>query len=289
MKLKQLLLSSLLSVGLIFTGCSLDTNNSSSSTNKSSSALDPAHIHFIDVGQGDAIFIQCGDFTMLIDAGDNGKGDDVVDYLKQFDITELDYFVATHMDADHIGGADEVLEAFEVKNIVDSGATKKTTQTYERYVVARDNEGAYYREDDNFTVKVNDNLSFNFIETGDNYSDENDNSVVIEMVYLDKQILFTGDMETQSEMASLDLFRDVDILKSAHHGSRTSSSEEFLDIVKAEYAVISAGEGNKYGHPHQEVLDRYDERNMEVYRTDLDGTIICVIDTKGNISWTTEK
>ena len=241
-------------------------------------------VHFIDVGQGDAIFIDYGDFDMLIDAGDNKYGSTVVNYLKQEEVDDLEYVIATHMDADHIGGLDVVINHFEVENVIDSG-TSKDTQTYRDYHTAVNAEGANYQEDTTMTITVDQSLAFKVIETGDGYSDENDNSVVVWLTYLDKDFLFTGDMESHAEQASLSYFGDVDVLKSGHHGSRTSSTEAFLNRVDAEYVVISCGKDNKYGHPHQETLDKYEAQGMEVFRTDLQGNIIATVDKEGSITW----
>ncbi len=268
---------------------SLVTLTACSSSQTPEQTKTPLVIHFIDVGQGDAIFIDYGTFEMQIDAGDNSAGDTVVDYILPYVDGELDYLIATHMDADHIGGADEVLYAFDVANIIDSGETKKTTQTYERYLVAREAENAVYLEDDNMTIKVDNNLSFTIIETGDNFSDENDNSVVIEMTYYDTVILFTGDMESKAEAAFLADANDIDILKVGHHGSRTSTSDALMDILDPEYAVISCGLNNSYGHPHEETLATLDKYNVTVFRTDLDGHIVCTITSDNKISWATQK
>ena len=248
----------------------------------------PLEIHFIDVGQGDAILVSYGDFEMLIDGGDNKYGNAVVAYLEGQGVDTIDYLIGTHMDADHIGGLDDVLEAFEVLTIIDSG-TSKNTKTYRDYWQAVQDEGAIYMEDEMMQITIDDFLSLQIIETGDDYKDENDNSVVVQVNYLDTKILFAGDMEKEAEEASIHLFEDVAILKSAHHGSRTSSSLEILEQMTPEYVVISCGQGNKYGHPHQETLDRYEAFGMEIYRTDLHGTVVCTISPDGSIGWETEK
>ncbi|OON92111.1 MAG: hypothetical protein ATN32_09950 [Candidatus Epulonipiscium fishelsonii] len=266
---------------LFISGCTIINDK----TNKKE---DFVSIHFIDVGQGDAIFIDYNNFDMLIDAGDNDAGDKIIKYLKEQGVETLDYFVLTHMDADHIGGADEILNAFQVENIIDSGDTDKTTKTYEKYKLTRNSEDAIYKEDSNMNINVDENLNFQIIETGDSFKDENNNSVVIEMTYMDTKVLFTGDMESNAEKVFIEFAENIDILKAAHHGSKTSSTEEFLDKVDAEYVVISAGRNNKYGHPHAQTLERYNDHDMEIYRTDLDGTIICIIWQDNDITWTTE-
>lgn len=272
-----------------------ETVNNSDITQESidsSSIADYLEVHFIDVGQGDAILINYGDFEMLIDAGDNKYGTTVSDYLKELSIENIEYLVGTHMDADHIGGLDNVLNDFTVDHIIDSG-TYKDTKTYRDYWGAVQNEvdtlGAVYQKDEDMTIVVDDDLTIKIIETGDDYKDENDNSIVVWLTYIDKDFLFTGDMEAHAEKSSLDKFGDIDVLKSGHHGSRTSSSETFLDITKPEVAIISCGQNNKYGHPHQETLDKYEDRGIEVYRTDLQGSIIVRVDQEGNMSFNTMK
>ncbi|OOB78609.1 MAG: hypothetical protein BEN18_06700 [Epulopiscium sp. Nuni2H_MBin001] len=282
--------TALLACTLVLTACSSTSKDQQTPTTPTVPipSATPISVHFLNVGQGDAIFIDYGTFEMQIDAGDNSSGDTVIDYITPFVDGDLDYLVATHMDADHIGGADDVLYAFNVANIIDSGETNKTTQTYERYLTAREAEKAIYKPDEDMTIKIDDDLTFRVIDTGDNFSDENDNSVILEMTYCDTKILFPGDMETKAEESFLPLANDIDILKVAHHGSRTSSSDALIAKLKPDYAVISAGLNNQYGHPHAETLDTLKKYNVKVYRTDLDGNIVCTIASDNSISWKTQ-
>lgn len=245
-------------------------------------------VNFIDVGQGLSVFIDYGDFDLLFDGGDNKYGTTVLNYLNEQKVDDLEYVVASHMDADHIGGLDVVINSdLLVENVIDSG-TSKDTKTCRDYKAAITSEKSKYSEDEDNVIKIDDNLTLKFIETGDNYKDENDNSVVLLLNYNNKKILLTGDMESQAEKASLNKFSDIDILQVGHHGSRTSSSNEFLDIAKPEYAVVSCGQDNKYKHPHQETMTKLKNKNIETYRTDQQGSIIATIDSNGVLMWNTQ-
>ncbi len=238
-------------------------------------------VHFIDVGQGDATLIDNGQTEILIDAGNNKDGKKVVDYIKPYVDGKLDYVVATHPDADHIGGLDDVLKAYDVGRIIDSG-DKKSSATYrEYYEAAMAEKGCQFTYDEDETIPLADGVNFRVIETGDNYKDSNDNSVVTMLVYKDVSVLFTGDMESQAEKASLSKFSDVDVLKAGHHGSKTSSSAAFLSVVKPEYVVVSSGKNNKYGHPSAAALQRFFNCGAKVYGTYKSGNVVMM--TNGTV------
>lgn len=238
-------------------------------------------VHFIDVGQGDSIFIDYGDYDILIDAGDNDQGQVVADYLKSLGTDDIEIMVATHIHADHIGGLDDVLAAFDVEKIIDSGELH-TTKTYEDYLTAVKNEkeeiGAEFIADKDMQFDLGNGAIFKVIELGDGYDNSNNNSVVTMLDYNDVEFLFTGDLEADIEKANLDKFEDIDILKVAHHGSSTSTSKEFLDVIKPEIAVISAGKDNSYGHPHLETLVRLGNYVDTIYGTWKSGNIVIVTD-----------
>ena len=235
-------------------------------------------VHFIDVGQGDAILIDNQDFEVLIDGGNNRDGKAIVTYLKDYIDGNLDLVIATHPDADHIGGLDDVIKAYDVSKIIDSGATKDT-KTYEDYWQAAQNEpNCKVLYDDDMVLDLGNGASLKIIETGDDYKDSNDNSVVTQLNYGEVSVLFTGDMEQEAEAASLSKFGKVNVLKAGHHGSKTSSFQNFLDVLKPEYVIISAGKGNSYGHPHKAVLERYFNSGATVYGTFRSGTIIMKTD-----------
>ncbi|WP_459195688.1 ComEC/Rec2 family competence protein [Wukongibacter baidiensis] len=237
-------------------------------------------VHYINVGQADSIFIDYQDYDILIDGGNNSDGDLVVNYLKNIGVDDIEILIATHPHENNIGGLDNVLAAYKVENIIDSGS-KSDTKTYEDYWNAVLAEESNYQEDSNITFNLGDNVEFKIIEMGDNYSNANDNSVVCMLDYGDTEFLFMGDLEENIEKANLDKFTDIDVLKLGLHGSKASTSKEFLDVVKPEYGIISCGLGNKYGHPHNETITKLDEYKIKSFRTDQLGNIIAKVDENG--------
>lgn len=229
-------------------------------------------VHFLDVGQGDSILIDSGETEMLIDASVAKMGSTVVSDIKPLVDGDLDFVVATHPDADHIGGMGDVFDAFEIGTVIDSGCPG-TTQTYNNYVSKRDSEGCVHTEDDDFSVSLGNGAFVKFIETGDTFTNPNDSSVVCELVYGNCKVLFTGDMSESIERINLSKFEDVDILKVGHHGSSSSSCDDFLNIVRPEYAVASYSVGNSYGHPHIAALTRLFNHGSKVLGTGKSGDI----------------
>lgn len=239
--------------------------------------------HFIDVGQGDAALIRTEAGNVLIDAGTNDAEDELVAYLKAEGITELAYAVFTHPHEDHIGGADAVLEYCKVENVILPEVTA-TTVVYNRMMDAIDAEGAtVIIAVPEATYTVGDLKLTILGPIGSNYKDMNNDSVVLRADFGESSVLYTGDAEDISEKEMVEKFRlsgklDCDLLKVGHHGSENSSTDIFLDAVTPELAVISCGEGNKYGHPTQEALARLDARNVTYWRTDLLGSIVIISD-----------
>lgn len=232
-------------------------------------------IHYIDVGQGDSILLQSPNGSiMLIDAGDNDKGDEVVSYLQNQKINKIDYFVTTHPDADHIGGADYVMNNIEVVHVLDNGQSK-TTQTYQDYILLAKQKD-YEVVKRNFTIPLDQSLGIEVLNPPQNlYGDTNDNSVVIKIVFNNVRFLFGGDCEVSCEEGLLNsgLNIDVDAYKVHHHGSDTSSTSDFLSRITPKTAIISVGKDNRYGHPKNVTLDRLTNIGAQIYRTDLNGTI----------------
>ena len=219
-------------------------------------------VHFIDVGQGDCILIDCGETEVLIDGGNNGAGDEVVSYLTPYIDGKLDYLIATHPDADHVGGLDAVLEAFEVGEVIDSGR-KSDTDTYKDYWAAVQAEGCTISYGEDRIIPLSSLAALSILETGNDWEDSNDCSVVAQLTCGNVQVLFTGDMSQQVETKLLPLFGDIDVLKVSHHGSDTASCAEFLSVVKPEYAVISYGLDNAYHHPAGETSSMWGPRSTE--------------------------
>lgn len=236
-------------------------------------------VHFIDVGQGDSIFIELPDGkTMLIDAGESDQGDKVVTYIYSQGYDRIDYVVASHPHSDHIGGLPDVLGSFNIGNFYMTSAASSTV-TYEKMLTAVQNCGAdVYDVTAGDTLLESGNLLVEVVAPKVIDSDElNNNSVVIKLTYGDNKFLFAGDAE-KSEEDGIWTNIKCDVLKIGHHGSDSSTSENFLKKVEPTYAVISCGLGNSYGHPTDTVLKRLYERNINTYRTDLQGTIVFTSD-----------
>jgi competence protein ComEC len=245
-------------------------------------AADLLNIHMIDVGQGDAIFIQYQSYEILIDAGENNMGSRVADYVKPKLKGNLDLVIATHPDSDHIGGMDIVLSQLKVDKIIDSGMSY-TTQTYKDYwseVGKQVKNGAVYLEDSDMNISLGNGLKLEVIETGDDNGSKNNNSVLSKLSFGKVSILLTGDMESEVEEKILTRNLQADMLKAGHHGSRSSSSASFIEKVAPQCTLISAGLNNKYGHPHPETISNFESRNILYYVTSNLGDI--VVATDGN-------
>lgn len=243
-------------------------------------------VYFIDVGQGDATLLTCEGHAMLIDAGDNDMGTLVQNFLAKRGVEELDYVIGTHPDADHIGGMDVVLHKFDCNHIF-LPEVENDTKTYRDVVdvLKRKTYKAICPEVGS-TYKLG-SASFTVVAPNRDYGDDINNwSISVLVENGTDRFLFTGDAE---ETAEQDMLKNgirfsVDVLKVAHHGSNTATSEEFLAAADPEWAVISAGEGNSYGHPHAEVLNRLRSHKVNVFRTDEQGTIVASSDGSG-ITW----
>lgn len=266
------------------------TNNNASNENNSGIIGDVAcRVHFINVDQGDSILIESEGEYMLIDAGENNQGEIVVNYLNSLGITTLDYIIGTHPHSDHIGGMDDVLDAFTIEKAILPNTTYNT-KTYQSVLdgIAEQNTETIWAEV-GATYTLGDASFMIIAPAKDDYTDPNDWSVGIKLVCGESSFVMCGDAEAGAEKdilaTGIDL--EADVLKCGHHGSSTSTSEAFLKAVNPTYAVISCGVNNKYGHPHAEVIARLEDDDVLYYRTDLLGTIIASTDGK-NITWTSE-
>ena len=242
-------------------------------------------IHFLDVGQGDATLIKCGDAAMLIDAGENDKGTAVWSYLKNQEITKLDYVIGTHPDSDHIGGMDVVIYKFQCDNIFMS-PHEKDTRSYDDVVqAAKSKNNKITCPKLGETYKLGE-ATFTIVAPNASYDDANNASIGIYLEFGETSYLFTGDAEYKAEedILASGYKIDADVYKAGHHGSRTSSSDEFLEKVTPKYVVVSCGEDNSYGHPHAAILNYCRINKIPLYRTDEQGTIVLKSDGK-KIEW----
>lgn len=292
-KLRSILLPFLLIGICLFSSCADQGTNSESSvqTSEPSSFSTPESptqhtdgsltISYLDVGQGDCSFIVLPNGeSILIDAGNQSDGESIIEYIRESGITTLDYVVATHPHADHIGSMAQVISAFEVEKVY---LPKKahTSKTFEDLLDTIKKKGLSITSAKGGAVLFDyGNLKAEFLAPcSDSYENLNNYSAVLLLTYGDRRFLFMGDAEAESEAEILARNIDVsaDLLKVGHHGSATSSTESFISAVNPSHAVISVGENNSYGHPDPAVLSLL-ENTATVWRTDERGTIIATCD-----------
>lgn len=237
-------------------------------------------VHFLDVGEGLCILVQSDGHAMLYDGGDRDTSSFVISYLQRQNVQTLDYVIASHYDADHISGLIGALYAFDVGQVLGPDYVHDS-DTYESFLNAVHEKGLTVTHPSVGEVRSLGSANFAILAPSRTVSEPNDNSIVIRLVNGSTSFLFPGDAEQSSEddMCSSGYLLKSDVLCPGHHGSATSTGYEFLMRVQPEYAVISAGAGNEYGHPHQETLDLLAAAGVTVFRTDESGTI--VIDSDG--------
>ncbi|WRS26805.1 ComEC/Rec2 family competence protein [Oscillospiraceae bacterium MB08-C2-2] len=237
-------------------------------------------VHFIDVGQGKAILIQAPDKTVLIDGGDNATAKELVRYLKDAGAGSIDLCIPTHAHADHIGGLDVVMDDLKVKSVVMTDLPHElvpTSASYTDFLLAIAKNSVTVEEfKAGKSYDLGGGATLTLLAPLGEYSDLNDMSIVSRLDYRDTSFLFTGDASGPSELDLIESRADLsaDVLDVGHHGSRSSTTQAFLDQVNPSIAVLSCGLDNSYKHPHKEVLERLGGQGAQIYRTDLQGTIV---------------
>lgn len=251
-------------------------------------------VHFIDVGQGDSTLIISNGETMLIDCGESSASKDVIDYLSNVGVKKIDYLVATHPHSDHMGGMAAVINTYDIGEIIMPSLADNdipTSKYFEKFLDACEEKN----------VEISQALLGQTINVGGarakvvapcsaDYDDVNNYSVSLDVSFGKTSFLLIGDAEALSEKEMLrnKTVSHATVYKAGHHGSRYSSCKEFLQVVAPEYAVISCGEGNSYGHPNKEAIDRISQYTDKIYRTDLSGDVVMTSDGD-EIKVTTER
>ena len=235
-------------------------------------------VYFIDVGEAESILVNSNNKYLLIDAGNNEDGEKLVNYFNSLGIEKFEAIILTHAHEDHAGGMDNIINNFEIKSFY-MPDVPFTSTSYKEVVKALENKNIKFRVPNNETIKIGD-AKLKFLYVGDNEEDINSTSIVSKLVYGNNSFLFTGDTTWEVEDLLLKMDIECDVYNASHHGSNDGANYDFLKKLKSKIAVISCGKGNEFGHPHEKVLDKLKTLGMEIYRTDLDGTVL--IKSDGN-------
>ena len=266
-----------------------------SETQDAVSVQDKLKIVFLDVGQGDATFIEFPDGRqMLVDCAIDGRILEALGRVMEFYDKDLDYLLITHPDSDHYGGCEEVLSRFNVGTIVYNGFKKEYDDLWQSFWTAVQNENAQYIEVDSEDTWEVASTTVHFLYpdqplvlvTTTWQKESNNGSIVFELNYAGVETLLTGDAEAELEEYLVHTYGeqiDTDILKIGHHGSGGASIQEFVDMTSPLYSAISCGLGNKFGHPSRRVTKRLERASSTIWRTDLQGDVIVIVDESGNI------
>ena len=251
---------------------------------------DTLTVHYLDVGQADSILLECGGEFMLIDGGNRDDGQMVVSYLQSCGVEQLKAVVCTHAHEDHVGGLPSVLAVFPVEAVYSPTSTysSKIFDSFLKYVDQQRLELTIPSPGDKLTLGSTELTVMGPVKS---YADPNNTSIVLLADFGSTRFLFTGDAEREAENDMMDYWEDrvdwnVDVLKSGHHGSSTSSGYRFIYNTDPEYAIVSCGKDNDYGHPHVETVSLYKDAGLPMLRTDELGSILAVSDGRDiTITW----
>lgn len=291
MKRKAGILTSLLLLLSLpfYTGCAAQGTQPGESSAEAAQSPGDLTVQVLDVGQGLSILAESDGHYLLYDGGDRGASSFVVAYLEDQGVSELDYVIASHYDADHISGLVGALNVYDTEVVLapDYEADSQIYDSFQEKAAAQGLTVTHPEPGDSYELG---NASFTVLSPiQDEYSDDNDYSVAIRLEDGDTSFLFTGDasVDSEAEMIASGETLQSDVLVLGHHGSSTSSSGAFLDAVDPSAAVVSCGLSNSYGHPHREIMEAIQSRGCDLYRTDLQGTLTAVSDGS-SITWSAQ-
>ena len=251
-------------------------------------SADKMYVSFIDVGQGNCTLLRCGGKAILVDSGEVGAAQTVINYIKNLGIDELNCVLVTHPHTDHMGAMTKILYEFKIDDLIMPEIPEEiipTNKTYEKFLTAvSDNAGNVIAAKPGETYSYGEMKLEIFAPLRD-YDNLNDMSAVSRISYGDTSVMFTGDATTtvEKDLLKKNINYSATVLNVGHHGSKTSSSEAWLRAVNPKYAVICCGVNNDYGHPHSLITKRLEEFGIEYFETDLLGTIVFESDSKNFI------
>ena len=275
----------------VFVLCLLFFENSLFSLNVPSNAGED-FVKFIDVGQGDSILIHSNGYSALIDTGPVESSAQLSRSLRESNINAIDVLMLSHLHLDHSGGVPQIFEDFNVENIILPELSSFSDGIYSAELainrVTR-SKGQIYKASEGMNFKLGD-FNITVVDLYPNFTNENNQSVIIKAEIDGKVFLFTGDAEKETENKLIDENKDIDcdVLKVAHHGSNTSTTKDFLEKCSPDFGVISVGKDNIYNHPHRSTLEQLKKADVKVYRTDKQGDITFYI-KNGKFDIKTEK
>lgn len=277
-KNKKYLSVLLMVIMLILTACSMEDGINGKDNSTGATAEGNLEMYFLDVGQADSTLLISEDEAVLIDAGNRDDADLIESYLENLSIDDLKYVVFTHPHEDHIGSGEAVIDSLEVEKIF-------MMDGYDEGIEGRLKSAIDKKQIKTEMPEPGDTATFGectmtFLGPDIEYGDTNDDSICLKITHGENSMMFTGDAGREPERDMIDAGFDLeaDLLQAGHHGSSTSNSYYFLREVNPEYVVISCGENNMYGHPHEEALSRFNDLGAEVFRTDLQGTLVATSD-----------
>lgn len=257
----------------------LNQNNNQNQNDYINTNNDLLKVHYLDVGQGDSIFIELpNNETMLIDAAESYQSENIINYLKNLNYQKIDYVIGTHPHTDHIGGLKDIINTFEIGKIY-MPKVVSTTKTYESLLMAiKDKNLKINTAKAGTSIIDTDALKINILApTNSTYTELNNYSVVTKITYGTTKFLFMGDAEKLSENEIKENVT-ADVIKIGHHGSNTSSSIDFIKKVNAKYGIISVGLNNKYNLPKEETITNWENSGTKIYLTSINGTITAISD-----------